>query len=168
MKIGLFVDIPNLFYCAGKKFEGRRIDYQKLMNLMTEYGEVLRAVAYGGQRTTEAESFIRALKHLGFETRFKEPKEIKIADKIVSFVQWEVGFCCDVVRTMGRVDVVILASANPNLAELVQYVRGSGMQCVVIGVGIPRELRSVASRVVELDESILAENQHEEISAIAD
>jgi len=157
MKIGLFVDTPNLFYCAGKKFDGRRLDYQKLLNLISEQGDIFRAIAYGVQRNTEAEPFIHVLKHLGFETRFKEPREVRIAEKSVPIVQWEAGICCDIVRTLNRVDVVILASSNPNLVEVVRLVRESGMQCIVIAIGIPRDLRAEASRTIELDESILSD-----------
>ena len=39
-RIGMFVDISNLYYCVGKKFPGRKLDYRKYKRFVEDLGEI--------------------------------------------------------------------------------------------------------------------------------
>lgn len=154
-RIGLFVDISNIFYCVGKKFTGRKLDYQKYLDLVRQQGELLRSVAYGAQREREAQGFITCLKHLGFETKYKQPKVFTVGDRQLRRIDWGVGITLDVVRMLDKVDMVVLGSADPEFVPLIEFVQERGIPCVVIACGINRDLKAVSQQFVEITEEQL-------------
>lgn len=154
-RIGLFVDISNIFYCVGKKFTGRKVNYEAYLALVRAQGEILRSLAYGAQREKEAQGFITCLKHLGFETRYKAPKIFTIGDKQIRRIDWGVGITLDVVRMLDKVDMVVLGSADPEFVPLVEFVQERGVPCVIVACGINKDLKAVAQQYIEITEEQL-------------
>lgn len=158
MKCAMFIDISNLYYCVGKRFEGRKLDYQKLMDLAGSFGPLHRATAYGAQVKDEATSFITCLRKIGYDTKYKEPRSDGEGDKrSIRKADWEVGIAIDVVRLVGRVDVIVLCSANAMFAPLVHWVKDQGVRVVVVACGISRELKDSADQWAEIGEDLLEE-----------
>ncbi len=156
--IGLFVDISNLYYCIGKKFEGRKLDYQKLLGVGSEFGHIQRAHAYGTQMAEEALPFITCLKKLGYDTKYKRPRILDTQageEKRIRKADWDVGLAMDVVRLIERVDTVIICSSDPDLTPLVQWVKDQGVRCVILACGVSRELRETADQFFEIGEPLL-------------
>jgi uncharacterized LabA/DUF88 family protein len=148
MSAALFADISNLYYCVGKRFEGRKIDYKALYVKASEIGELQRAFAYGMQQTDEAVKFITCLKKLGYDTKYKQPGKTRRAC-------WDVGIAMDVVRMLPRVSTIILGTANPDMTDLIRWVKDQGVRVVVLACGIPRELKDEASQYLEITEDLL-------------
>lgn len=163
MKAALFADVSNLYYCTGKKFNGRKVDYQKLMDRANAVAPVLRAFAYGSQAKGEtgAASFISCLRKIGFDPKYKEPRLDETDKRPVRKADWEVGIAMDVVKLVGRIDVVILASSNPAFVPLAQWVKDQ-VHCrfVVLACGISRELRDVADECIEITDDIIEDGRH--------
>lgn len=161
MRVQVFLDISNLFYCTGKKFNGRKIDYAKYLEYVTGFGTIEKSVAYGAQLGKEAKSFINSLKMLGFETKYKEPRVFRNkaagTTKIRRKADWDVGITLDVVNSVEakRVDLVILGTADGDLAPLITWCKSRGVDVLVLACGISRELKAVATRYVEIPESFL-------------
>ncbi len=155
--MGLFVDVSNLYYCIGKKFEGRKLDYAKLRNVAGEYGVVQRAYAYGTQIADEAMSFISCLRKLGYETKYKKPRiqEATPDGKQLRKADWDVGLSMDVVRLAPRVGTIVICSSEVELLPLVQWAKDEGIRCVIIACGISRELKDVADEYFEIGEDLL-------------
>lgn len=160
MSAALFVDISNLYYCVGKRFEGRKLDYRALYERAEQFGELQRAFAYGIQQNDEAVKFITCLKKLGYDTKYKKPNQ---GDK-VRRADWDVGIAMDVVRMVPRVDTIILGTADPDMMELIRWVKDQGVRVVVIACGIPRELKEEVSQFVEIDLDFL-EAEREKVLA---
>lgn len=157
-KCAMFVDISNLYYCVGKRFEGRKLDYQKLMDVSGSYGPLQRASAYGAQVKDEATSFITCLRKIGYDTKYKEPRpETEGEKRSIRKADWEVGIAVDVVRVIDRVDTVILCSANAAFSPLASWIKDQGVRLVVVACGISRELKDLADQWVEIDEELLEE-----------
>ena len=57
-RIGVFVDVSNIYYCIGKKYEYRKLDYRKYLDFITDLGELVKVIAYGSQMSNEAAGFI--------------------------------------------------------------------------------------------------------------
>lgn len=150
----VFADVSNLYYCVGKRFDGRKLDYQKLYQKASEIGDVQRAFAYGSQVGDEANPFITCLKKIGYDTKYRRPK-ISEDNRIVRKVNWDVGIAMDIVRMTPRINTVILCSADEDLAPLVQWVRDQGVRCVVLACGISRLLKEVADSHIEITEELL-------------
>lgn len=167
MKLGVFVDVSNLYYCVGKRFsEGAKLNYAKYlehcMNLEEHKGvsyELYCAIAYGAQLQGEAEPFIRCLEHFGFECKFKKPKTYENKDKkgIIRKADWDVGIAMDIVRMIKKLDVVILGSADGDLTDLVLWIREQGVKVMVIACGISSDLRDTAHYNEEITEEFIEE-----------
>lgn len=157
--IGVFVDVGNLYHCVNKKFEGRKLDYKKyLENVITDDDILYRAIAYGIQVKDEANKFISCLKHYGFEAKYRRPKIHKVDDKeVIRRIPWGVGIALDVVRIVSnnKLDVVVIGSSEPELVDLVEWVKERGVKCVVASCGIPREIREASDSWIELSENFL-------------
>lgn len=153
MKIGLFVDVGNLYYCCGKKFH-KKVNYEKLLAKIKELGDVVRAVAYGSQKEQEAKGFISCLKFMGFEVKFKAPKIATVGEKQLRLISWNVDIALDIIKSLDRYDKVVICSADANLAPLVAYIRERGLQCTIVAIGVSKELKITATNFIELEEGI--------------
>ena len=153
-RIGIFVDVSNLYYCIGKKWEGRKLDYEKYLEVVQGEGIKIRAIAYGTQIGDEATNFIVALKHFGYETKYRQPKILR--DEVRK-IDWDVGIAMDVVRMFSRFDVVVLGTADPDMVPLVEFIQERGAIVKIVACGISRELKDVADFFYEVTEDMLVE-----------
>lgn len=78
-KMGVFVDISNIYYCVGKRFN-RKVNYEKYLKTAIGSNVVFRAYAYGAQYGTEANRFLDCLRGFGYTPRYKKPKEFDNPD----------------------------------------------------------------------------------------
>jgi uncharacterized LabA/DUF88 family protein len=153
----LVVDVRNVYYCVSQKFGGRKLDYEKLMDLAKQFGFVKQALAYGGSIGSEAVHFITYLKALGYETKYKELKPDELDEKKTKRADWSVGLTMDIVKAVlsQRLDCVIIVTSSPDYIPLVTWVRERGIRVIVIGSGIPKELREAASSSIEIYKELL-------------
>lgn len=145
----LFVaDIKNLFYGVKKKYGDRRLDYDKLIHYTRILGGHVTARAYGMQISDEAQPFITKLTNLGYEVFYRLRR--------FSSSSWNCGITIDILNISNRVDTVIVASSDNDLLPLYDELRRRGIEVIVIGVGISRDIRIVANKVIEIDETFLS------------
>jgi uncharacterized LabA/DUF88 family protein len=155
-RVLIVADISNLYYCVGRRFNSRKLDYKKLMKEAVGDNELYRAIAYGAEMGNEALHFKAALRNCGFEIKYKSPssfpgennKEIRKAD-------WDVGMAMDVVTMLDNVDIVVYATADGDLAPNLEYVRFKGKQTFVLACGISRDLKTIADNFREITEDML-------------
>ena len=156
MKVALFVDISNIFYCINKRFPKRKLDYAKLYERAQSFGDLQRAFAYGTQVSDEAVKFIRALKAMGYDTKYKNPKQIELGEKIVfRRADHDVNIAMDIVRMTNRSDIIILSSSDADLVPVVNWVHDQGVKVIILACGIARELKDAAQHWIEIDEHLL-------------
>ncbi len=156
--VAVFADVGNLYYCIGKRYDGRKLDYQKLYDYASKFGSIQMAFAYGSQIGEEANPFITCLKKIGYDTKYKRPRTADDdARKVVRKADWDVGLSMDVVRMHERVDTVVICSADPDLVPMVEWVKDQGVRCVVIACGIAKELKLFADQCIEIPEDLLEE-----------
>lgn len=154
-RIGVFADISNLYYCIGKKYEGRKLDYSKFLDYIKDLGDVQQAIAYGAQLNNEAAEFIRCLAHIGFTTKYKTPKAYTNDGKLRRKADWDVGITIDIVKMIDRLDMIVLATADGDLVDAVEWARSKGVDVIILACGISRDLRETATRYIEIPESLL-------------
>jgi uncharacterized LabA/DUF88 family protein len=160
MKIGLFVDVSNLYYSLSHKHGGRKLDYTKYLQFVKDIGTVERAVAYGAQMNNEAISFVKALKMIGFETKFKKPKEIGSGIKYKRKADWDVGMTMDILLMLPKVDAIVLGSADSDMAPVCDEALRQGKRVIVFACGVASELHTSSTQVVEIYEGLLEETKH--------
>ena len=158
-RIGIFADVSNLYYCIGKKFHGKKLDYEKYYAFLADFGEISQAIAYGAQMKDEAANFIHALKKIGFTPKYKCPKTWGKGETFNRKADWDVGMAMDMVNLIERLDMIILGTADGDLAPAVEWAIQKGVQVIVVGCGISRDLKNCATRYIEIPESLLEEKK---------
>ena len=157
-KIGIFVDVSNIYYCINKKFgTSNKLDYKKFYDYVKSFGEIQQATAYGLQSRHQAIPFIACLKDTGFNTKYMEPDAKKRNS-------WNVGIAIDIVQSIDKLDMIILSSSDNNLQPAVSWALNKGVDVIVLATGISRELKDSASRFIEIPESMLEERVKDENS----
>lgn len=152
-KVALVVDVSNMYYCVKSKYNSK-LDYKALYNYVKPLGDVHKAIAYGAQLEDEAKGFIDALKHAGYEPRFKKPKTYSTENGIRRKADWDVTIALELIQLGQDMDLIVLACADGDLAPAVQQVLDSGCKVLVIGCNISSDLKSL-TQFVEVPPSML-------------
>jgi uncharacterized LabA/DUF88 family protein len=150
-RVLVIVDVSNLYYSIKSRFNGQRLDYAKLAEYAQGYGEIYRAIAYGSAIGDQADKFKVMLRKFGFEPKFKEPKVFADTHK----ADWDVGMAMDIVKCIQSVDIVVLCTADGDLAPCLEWVESQGKITAVFGCGISYELKQVCHYWTEIMEDHL-------------
>jgi uncharacterized LabA/DUF88 family protein len=148
LKVGVFVDVSDLYFVVKKKFDGAKLDYLKFLQQCTGSQSLVHAFAYGSQDDT---TFINCLKNFGYTTKFNSKKD-----------SWDVEITVDVVRFLSRLDVVVLGLTNCAFTPLLRYCQSHGVKVNVWGAQISKELKDAADAYHEIGDTLL----HTETSEI--
>ncbi len=146
-RILLLLDAGSLFYGVCKAFPDQRINYRKLLEKVSTWGDVVRSIAYGRFADEGHSKFVSALEHIGFETKYKQKRNARTSNNVEMFA--------DLVRMAKKIDEVVLCSSDPDLVEALRWAREEGIRITVLSIGINRALRQVAVRAEEIKEDLL-------------
>ena len=151
-RVAVFVDVGNQFYCVGKKWNGRKLDYRTYLEKATEGGKILhRAFAYGTQVGESAVKFVQCLKFLGYNPRYRTIER-------GMWYEWCAGMSIEMVRHQHKVDGVVLGSSNVAMVHVVKFLQEQGISVKVVGCGIARELKEAADTWSEITEDMLEDD----------
>jgi uncharacterized LabA/DUF88 family protein len=165
--IAIFADVSNIYYCLRKKFgPERKLDYGKYLEYVKKLGEIHEAVAYGAQMGNEARGFIFCLEQLGFTAKYKTPKTYQNEGRIRRKADWDVGITIDMVNQADRVDIMVLGTADGDLAPAAEWVQARGVKVIVLASGISRELKNIATEWIEIPESMLETTETQQGGAV--
>ena len=156
MKIGLYIDVSNLYYCLYNNMKGK-LNYSGLLDFFEPLGSIIIRKAYGAQLKDEAKTFIAILEKLGFEAIYKEPKYYAKGGGAYTNgkADWDVGIAVDCIKDMSKVDAYILGTADGDMSPLVKYLIEDGKTVIIFGNNISKELREVATKAIEIPASLL-------------
>ena len=140
---GLFIDVSNLYYCVGRKFN-RKIDYNKYV---TAPNLVIQK-AYGTQLDNEARSFIKKLEQCGYETEFIKTTKNRITNLNVNIV-------VDVINHLDELTEVILGTASRDMVSFIKFLQAQDVKVTIYACGICNELIEVADNIIEIEETQL-------------
>jgi len=160
-RIGIFVDVQNLYHSAKNIYHGR-VNYPELMRGLIGGRELIRAMAYvvksetvlahEGQGKSGEASFFEALEKSGLELRVKDlqvyPDGLKKAD-------WDVGLAVDAIRLSSILDAVILVTGDGDFIPLVNYLkwgRGCLVEVAAFRSSASTKLQEVADRFINIEE----------------
>jgi len=154
-RIGIFMDVSNLYYCIGKKFQKRKLDYKEYYKFISDLGDIKYAVAYGAQMNNEASGFIHCLKQIGFTPKYKTPKDYHNSENFKRKCDWDVGIAIDIVCMINELDLIVIGSADGDMRPVVDWAKDKGVNIVIIACDISGELKEAANRFIEIPESML-------------
>lgn len=160
-RVGVFIDVSNLYYCIRRKYTDRKLDYKAYIDFCGSLGTIQKAMAYGADMGTgSAKKFIYCLEQLGFETKYKMPKSYNNTEGAISRkADWDVGITIDIVDMIDRIDILILGTADGDLEPLVRWAQRKGVTVIVLACGISRDLKDAATKFIEIPESMLEKKE---------
>ena len=159
-RVGIFVDVQNLFYSA-KHTLGGRINYEKLLTFITGGRRLIRATAYVlKDADVDMSPFLNVLHNCGYEVKIKT---IRKRSNGTSKGGWSLGMALDTTAMADRLDVVALTTGDGEFTPLVQHLAMQGLQVEIYALesSTANELKEAASRYIPIDEDLLYRDNRE-------
>jgi uncharacterized LabA/DUF88 family protein len=129
-RVGVFVDVQNMFYAAKKQFEAR-LNYVKLLHHVVRKRRLITAIAYVIENPEIDQSgFFSLLSHHSFRIRRKPL--IQRADGSQKG-DWDMEIALDILSLVDKLDVVALVSGDGDFVSLVERVKIYGPRVEVHG-----------------------------------
>lgn len=151
-RVGVFIDIQNLYHSAKHLYQAR-VNYRELLKELVAGRQLIRAIGYVVKSETalgEA-SFFEALTKVGIELRIKDlqvfPDGLKKAD-------WDVGIAVDAIRMASFLDVIILVTGDGDFLPLVDYLKwglGREVEIAAFSRSASAKLKEAADFFIDLE-----------------
>ncbi len=152
-RVGLFVDVQNMYYAARQL--NARLDFGALMTAATRDRRLIRALAYVVQNPDiDQSAFLAMLQQRNYEVR---RKDLRIRMDGSSKGDWDMEIALDILHLAESLDVVVLASGDGDFTSLVHQIKTRGPKVEVYSFpgSTARELVEASDRYVPLDEGFL-------------
>lgn len=152
-RVGVFIDIQNLYHSAKHLYQAR-VNFGEVLKALTGERQLIRAIGYVVKSDTSAgeASFFDALEKTGMELRMKDlqifPGGVKKAD-------WDVGMAVDAIRLAPSLDVIILVTGDGDFIPLVDYLKwgmGKYVEVASFGRSASGRLREAADTFYNLED----------------
>ncbi|MDP2670908.1 MAG: NYN domain-containing protein [bacterium] len=141
-RVGVFVDVQNMYYSAKNLYEGQRVNFSQILEKATAGRQMIRAFAYVIKASMpEEQTFFDALEKAGFEVK---SKDVQIFPGGVKKGDWDVGIAIDMIRLAPRLDVLVLVSGDGDYINLVEYLQNQGYRVESMSFG-----KSTSGKLIE-------------------
>lgn len=172
-RIGIFIDVQNMFYSA-KLLHQSKVDYGRLLREITGTRQLVRALAYIVQKPDVNQSgFHEALSRFGYELKIKELKIRPDPDGrggTVAKGSWDVGMTIDALMMAPKLDTVVLVTGDGDYVPLIDTLKCHGCRVEVVSFerSTAGELIKAADQYIPIQESwIFKEKKFEQQPAAA-
>ena len=127
-RIGVFVDVQNMFYSA--KFQYRaKLNFSKLLETVVNDRRLVRAFAYIVQSADiDQTNFINMLEQTGYEVK---SKDLRLRPDGSAKGDWDMGIAIDAISMSNRVDVIVIVSGDGDFVDLVNMLKAQGIRVEV-------------------------------------
>lgn len=131
-KIGIFVDIQNIYYTTKQAFN-RQFNYRQFWQDISYLGDIKLANAYAIASNNDGQrKFQDALRHIGFDIKLKP--FIQRSDGSAKG-DWDVGITVDIMEAAETLDHIILLSGDGDFDLLMLKIKQKyNVKTQVIGV----------------------------------
>ena len=149
-RVGIFIDLANIYHSA-KHLHKSNINFAKLLKLLVDNRQLVRAIAYTVSADPKKEKdFLTALGKSGFEIKSKDLQSFPGGLKKGN---WDIGIAIDAIRMSSKIDVAIIISGDGDFIELVEYLQHEGLLVEVVGFGSSTSagLKEKADNFIDLD-----------------
>jgi len=151
-RVGVFVDVQNLYYSA-RNIYNSRVNFNEILKAAVGDRKLIRAMAYVIEANMpEEKSFFDALDKAGFEVKSKELQTFFGGHQKGD---WDVGIAMDIVKMMNKVDVVVLCSGDGDFVPLLEFLQMSGQltETVAFGKSCSGKIKELTDNFIDLDEA---------------
>ncbi len=128
-RVGIFVDVQNMFYSA-RTLHQSKVDYSKLLAELVNERRLVRAIAYVVQKPdVDQKAFLEAVRRAGYEVKVKE---LTVREDGSTRGDWDVGMTIDCLAMASRLDTVVLVTGDGDFAPLVEALKRYGCRVEVV------------------------------------
>lgn len=157
-RIGIYVDIQNVYYGAMDNFK-RKIDFKKLTESIVRGRKLSVANAYLVNADNDNTNFVSFLKQIGYNIVSKDLKKRSDGSAKGNL---DIEMTIDIMTDKDKLDTVVLVSGDGDFVALVEHLKAQNIQVEVhsfsgIKNSTSQELKSIASKFFEIDETYLFE-----------
>jgi uncharacterized LabA/DUF88 family protein len=152
-RVGVFVDVQNMFYAA--RGQNARLDFDILLQTATRGRRLIRAIAYVVEaKEIDQSGFIALLQQKRYEVK---RKDLKVRADGSFKGDWDMEIALDALEMADALDVVVLVTGDGDFTSLVQKlkVRGPRVEVYSFPQNTAKELREAADRFVPIDKRML-------------
>ncbi len=153
-KIALFVDSQNLYYSA-KMGYAAKVNYEKLLNLITGNRRLIKAYAYIVQPPEgDVKPFATSLERIGYIVK---TKGVRTRADGSAKANWDMGIALDILGMIDRVDTIILASGDGDFVPLVDFIKNKNKRVEIFSFSdnTAYDLKEKADRFEALGENVI-------------
>lgn len=162
-RVGIFVDIQNLYYGAKENFSSK-IDFKTLRDNVLRGRQLVSANAYLiDSSSNNNKSFISCLMQLGYTLRIKE---LKVRGNGSAKGNSDIEMAMDAINQKDKIDTAALVTGDGDFVPLVEFLKSKGIRVEVYSFSVNKnstafDLKQIADEFYEIDESyVYAEKQH--------
>jgi uncharacterized LabA/DUF88 family protein len=153
-RIALFVDSQNLYYSARMGFAAK-VNYEKLLRLITEDRKLVKAYAYIVQPPDgDVKPFATSLERIGYLVK---AKDVRTRSDGSAKANWDMGMALDILGMVDHVDTIVLASGDGDFAALVEFIKTKNKRVEVFAFpdNTAYDLKEKADKFVPLGENVI-------------
>ncbi len=151
-RVGVFVDVQNLYYSA-RNIYNARVKFNEVLDAAVAGRKLIRAIAYVVKADMpEEHTFFEALEKAGFEVKMKDLQTYAGGHQKGD---WDVGIAMDIIKLMNKLDVIVLASGDGDYLPLLEYLQMSGQftETLAFGKSCSGKIKEVTDFFIDLDEN---------------
>jgi len=147
-RVAILADVQNLYYATVRN--GKRLNYQKLMDVLTGDRTLAKAVAFvvHKENAQSQEKFFDALRYMGWDLNIKTLQEDgKKSDQ-------DMELAMEALTISDNVDTIVLVSGDSDFINLVSRLRYKGKRVEVASFNAytSNKLMKAADRFYSLDD----------------
>jgi len=152
--IAIFVDSQNLYYSAKISY-GAKVNYEKLLKLITGERNLIKAYAYIVQPPEgDVKPFATSLEHIGYIVKIKD---VRTRADGSAKANWDMGIALDILGMIDYVDTIVLASGDGDFVPLVEFVKNKHKKVEIFSFpdNTAYDLKEKADRFEPLDDRVI-------------
>lgn len=153
-RIAIFVDSQNLYYSARMGYAAK-VNYEKLLKLITENRNLIKAYAYIVQAPDgDVKPFATSLERIGYIVKIKD---VRTRSDGSAKANWDMGMALDILGILDRVDTIVLASGDGDFVPLVDFIKTKNKRVEIFAFAenTAYDLKEKADKFKPLGENII-------------
>ena len=150
-RVGVFVDVQNLYYSA-KFLYNSKVNFAQILKTAVGTRSLIRAIAYVIKADVkEEQNFFDALDKIGYEVK---AKDLQIFAGGAKKGDWDIGLAMDTIELAPKLDTIIIVSGDGDYVPLVKHLRhalGCRIEAIAFGKSSAQSLKEECDLFTDLD-----------------
>lgn len=150
-RVGVFVDVQNLYYSA-RNIYNARVNFNEILEASVGDRQLIRAIAYVIRADMpEEHTFFDALDKAGFEVK---SKDLQTFYGGYQKGDWDVGIAIDIIKMLNKLDVIILCCGDGDFMPLLEYARAHGqlIEVCAFGKSTSGKIKEFVDNFIDMDQ----------------